>query len=359
MFDHKQYVPILKWKRGELRALEDVENSVRQHVTPLFEMQPLNDKTTLESVFAELVPGISRAWKTNKPVFVDFSELEGSLSSSPNATQHLTQAYNDSMAESIGIIPVITSQTPQTLLSDYLASGLVSRYGIAVRFSYSDFKNATVNNLLASLVNHHAILSGRIDVLIDLKYVDPSMNSLSLDALRVSVKNMINSISSIASYRTLTLCATSYPSDLRTYIKTGNSEVLIPREDWNVFIDILSKPGEYHRLPAFGDYNISNPEFLDFKPWYDISGKIRYTTKSHIYVIKGKSTKSNGFGQMRDLCRVLVNKPFYVMDHCWGSRYIHECSINPSPKGNGNSETWVKVGVNHHLTLVSEQISAL
>ena len=44
MFDHRHYVPILRWKQGEQFALrdlyQDLFNSVKSHLTPLIELVP-------------------------------------------------------------------------------------------------------------------------------------------------------------------------------------------------------------------------------------------------------------------------------------------------------------------------------
>jgi len=40
MFDHRHYVPVVKWKRGERVALRNLTSDVREKITPLIELLP-------------------------------------------------------------------------------------------------------------------------------------------------------------------------------------------------------------------------------------------------------------------------------------------------------------------------------
>ncbi len=111
------------------------------------------------------------------------------------------------------------------------------------------------------------------------------------------------------------------------------------------------------RRPSFGDYAISSAVPFDFEPYMDVSAKIRYTTDEHWLVVKGKSTKRNGFEQYHDLAKQVVER----IEYCGpmfseGDRYIDNCAHHRT-RGPGNSSTWVEVGVNHHLTFVSRQLA--
>jgi hypothetical protein len=40
MFDHKRYVPILRWKQAERFALRNLAEDVRNRITPLLQLLP-------------------------------------------------------------------------------------------------------------------------------------------------------------------------------------------------------------------------------------------------------------------------------------------------------------------------------
>lgn len=45
MFDYRHYVPILRWKRGERIALRNLQEDIKDQMTPLVELIP-GDFTT-------------------------------------------------------------------------------------------------------------------------------------------------------------------------------------------------------------------------------------------------------------------------------------------------------------------------
>jgi hypothetical protein len=60
------------------------------------------------------------------------------------------------------------------------------------------------------------------------------------------------------------------------------------------------------------------------------------------------------------------DKRFYGKDFSYGDNYINEKGIHydryikdPNIKGTGSTETWLMAGINHHLTLVVNQIANL
>src|SRR5712692_3283852 len=72
MFDHKHYVPILRWKRAEWVALRDLAGDVRSHITPLVELTPRsfearNNRPAPDpaDVLARDAIGLQQHWATN------------------------------------------------------------------------------------------------------------------------------------------------------------------------------------------------------------------------------------------------------------------------------------------------------
>jgi hypothetical protein len=48
MFDHRQYIPVLRWKSSERSALCKLDADVKKRITPIFELVPrdFEDKPT-------------------------------------------------------------------------------------------------------------------------------------------------------------------------------------------------------------------------------------------------------------------------------------------------------------------------
>jgi hypothetical protein len=133
----------------------------------------------------------------------------------------------------------------------------------------------------------------------------------------------------------------------------------IPRYEWQLYKKIVANFKEVNlRIPTFGDYTISHPNFSEFdmriaKP----SVKIVYTIDDRWYISKGKNYKEYGLGQYHKLSRLLLDsKYFYDPAFSWGDNYIQGCaSRNERP---GNLTTWKQVGTNHHIEKVTRDIAS-
>src|SRR6185503_18493121 len=111
--------------------------------------------------------------------------------------------------------------------------------------------------------------------------------------------------------------------------------------------------------PSFGDYAISSPDLLDdVDPrMMKLSAAIRYTTDSDWLLIKAGLLRKKGFGQFHDLSKFLLGRPEYKgSSHCWGDEYISLCAVRTQQPG--SLMIWRKVGTNHHLTLVQQQVAS-
>jgi hypothetical protein len=108
----------------------------------------------------------------------------------------------------------------------------------------------------------------------------------------------------------------------------------------------------------FGDYAISHPVQKELDPrTMRMSASIRYTTQENWLVVKGRNVRQYGFDQYFELCKTLVKRPeFSGKDYSWGDNYIADCAAGRT--GPGNATTWRKVGTNHHLTVVEQEIAS-
>lgn len=90
----------------------------------------------------------------------------------------------------------------------------------------------------------------------------------------------------------------------------------------------------------------------------NMSGNLRYTINNDFLVYKGINTRRNGFGQMQILCQQLVNSQCYCQPQfSWGDTYINDCATGIC--STGNAETWRRVGTNHHIEFIVNQLSTL
>lgn len=88
-FDHKHYVPILKAKGGELRALKEAHETIRHGMTPVLEVPDIPQRylegaddpfpsKSAEAHAKDVADGIAKAWGADRRVFVDGFYIETS-----------------------------------------------------------------------------------------------------------------------------------------------------------------------------------------------------------------------------------------------------------------------------------------
>jgi len=80
--------------------------------------------------------------------------------------------------------------------------------------------------------------------------------------------------------------------------------------------------------------------------------------------MKGKKHRYELY--LASAAELVKDKRFYGEKFCDGDKYIAERAKhfyayikNPAIKGTGTPETWLKAGINHHLSLVAHQVSIL
>ncbi len=87
-----------------------------------------------------------------------------------------------------------------------------------------------------------------------------------------------------------------------------------------------------------------------------MSASIRYTISDEWLILKGRNVREHGFDQYFELSRQLVQLPEYSGEEfSWGDRWIRRCARREI--GPGNATTWRKVGTNHHLVLVAQDLA--
>jgi hypothetical protein len=161
----------------------------------------------------------------------------------------------------------------------------------------------------------------------------------------------------LPSWRTLTLIGTSFPS---TMAEIKQSVEVVIRWEWILYKRLIKALViESIRLPTFGDYAINHPAPVSMdmrlvKP----SATIRYAVDDGWLIVKGSNVRDNGYDQFRIHCRTILKKSDYLgSGFSQGDKYISLCAAGSV--GTGNLTTWRKVGTNHHIEKVVQDVAKL
>jgi len=348
------YVPILKGKAGEFRALLELLPDVRGRITPLVDIPrvPLTERTkSLDSHLDKVIQGIAKSWDTEHPVFVDLFDLD--LNARVTNGEHpvhytLTQLHS----RGVQAVPVVGLERDVA-------------YEHAVRDVVPNVESVVVRLLVEDLEATGSLAPNVVRILKSVK-VDVAQTHLIFDlrSLRDSdisqhvaiVLRALRALPMARECASLVVTGSTVPQSLADDVP-ANSLRRIPRRELDLWRRLRSMPGITRRL-SFGDYGVVHPDNLDLDPRkITLVASIRYTTNDALVVVRGKSFKSHpaGYGQYYDLSKVVVALPdFRGSAFSWGDRQLAARAARTC--GPGNKTTWVAIDTSHHLAYVDDQL---
>jgi len=381
MFNSKHYVPILKWKRAELGALKMLEKERKKYITPLIQLvmpsvslyREKGEKKirkSQEEIFSEIVikfkenrinkipEEILQSWGT-RPIFLDVSLLYEDQSTTELKVNSMKAIILKGVKIGLKIIPVIhlyddlEIRRTACLLAKKFDSGVCLRL---VCSNLLDIKQ--LDRDITELVAQEKLEIKDMDLLIDIKETEDNAYKYT------KYLNISQNIPKISEWRTFIFASGSFLKDLSSC--KPDEENLIPRLDWTNWINQVNN--DLKRKPTFADYTIQHPIYEESYQFFHPTTSIKYTLENKWLVMKGEKQK---YDKYLASAAVLVGDPrFYGEDFSYGDKYVSE-KAKHFPKyiteknkkhnigGTGSTETWLRAGINHHLTLVVHQIANL
>ncbi|MDY0872819.1 beta family protein [Dongia rigui] len=337
------YVPVLRWKRGERVGISHLTATSRGRVTPLFQLAPESyvgkEKTAKRAAVpapAAFANELKAAWGTAS-FYLDTAKL-GSA-----AAAELTAVAAACSANSMEMIPISYLDAPTAYQSAVAKVAASDGRGVGLRVDFAQFTDA---NRWAKGWPH--ALSAT-DLILDLASSVPSVVSLGNLAIEAFKK-----LHQGEKWRTVTLIGSSLPENF-TGFASGTHE--IERVEWKLWRK-LNKASLPYQLD-FGDYATVavTPPPSGIRWGFPIN--VKYTLGDHFLVCRGVNT--SGLGgvdmdvQLIDHARTITKYPNRTpLADCWADANIDE--IAAKKKQPGNLESWVQFGVNRHVSLVRDSL---
>ena len=350
--DWRMYVPVLRAKASEWKALAALSPGVRQRVAPIIEFVPgwrgPGSSTTTRKRRAPQTPGEyvrrmleaaahSTSGKTRSFVYFGHAGANANWSG-----VGLWAAFVSTVPSECGVVPLVDLDA---------VSGSAS-VPAAVQHADGDFSLRIVaNELNSSLAGriHGAIrqagaTAGTTHVIIDLKD-NPTAASHN------QIRRVVGNTDAFAS---VVVLAGVFPFDLTQY-QTGVAAE--GRIEWHTWWREHQATQVDDRFLSFGDYTT---QCAHYRPSPAVPGSVslRYTTDAAILVFRGSQANSRaglGYEQIHGHCRLLVGRQDYDgAVFSAGDQRIY-CWTDPS-HGPGNPEQWRTACLVHHITHVVTQV---
>lgn len=350
-FGPRDYVPVLKVKRGEKKALQSLSPSIQARVMPLLEIverKPDRSPTVqehLDNAFKQLAASV----RPYSRCFLDAREI------SPDGPPAAAEVFERASAAGIAFTPV----TGVSRSSDVAAALDHRIHGVALRLSRDEFEAGGLDALLRGFMTVHGLDPEEVDLILDLGAV-ADLVAAGVSAL---TEAFMAEVPTHTRWRTLTVSACAFPLSMGGVNR--RSYALVDRADWNAWRDGLhTRRREVLRLPTFSDCAIQHPAGVEgFDPRVmQVSAAVRYTLPEAWLLIKGVGTRVIPPSvQFPNLATQLVYghlKPSFAGEsHCSGCKLMKAAADGASKLG--SAEVWRRLGTIHHITSVVQGLESL
>ncbi len=356
MFKKNHYVPVLKWKRGEQKALEFLSQDLKPNITPLIEIVDVpydyvedRPAKTIDEHLLRFGEQLENSWGIPNPVFVDPGLLDPEITLE-DGSQPVRYLYEQANNHHINIIPVTGLNRSEKYQAE-IGEIIKSIKTVCLRVEDDDLLE--IETKINDFLDRLGTSPDQAHLILDFKYVDPIDEGKHI----ISLKSIIKTMPYLHDWRTFTLCCTSFPESLSS-IYAGEANV-IHRSERSIWNKMHELSNTIERIPTFGDYCIANPYMVDIDPrMMQMSANIRYTVDNGFLILKGRSIKKSGWEQLFTLAENLVKSHYYSgREFSWGDQFIYDCANKN--EGPGNAEIWRRVGTNHHLNYIIKNLSSL
>jgi len=345
-FDHKHYVPCLRWKQGEYQALLRLTDEVKAQITPLIEIAEIGwdfeeqaDAKTVDDHLETLAKRLATKWG-GRSAFVDLHLIAKQRMN--DGSHPLKFVFDGFRSFGVHVVPVTSLERDEPYQGAVDEILQLDQRGLCVRLSLQDAAGANVLQRLNAMINRLRVQPGQVDFILDL-------GAPSFDPIEGFIKMSLAVISRLpnpSQWRTYTVCGTSFP---RTMGEIERGVEVVPRKEWIFYRALLAGLSASSRKPTFGDYVIQHPDVLQVdmrlvKP----AASVRYAIDDAWYIVKGSNVRDNGFLQYRGHCRTLIASGQYLGESfSAGDEHIRKCATGAAKPG--NLSTWRWVGTNHHI----------
>ena len=342
MFDHRHYVAILKGKRAEFPAMAKLKS--RDHITPLLEAVP--------SAKIPIPNRMNDFWNLDRPYFIDFRFAD--TEEFDSAEEHpIRVCFNRVEELAHKAIPVTSTGQTEAYRSAVASIVDDQGQGFAIRLGLDDFEDEEQpEQSIDLLLGPIGAPKNKVDLIVDLGSVCGQPEAQLLQIVRASLA----SIPSIDQWRSLTLAAGAFPKGVSEMVRDIWN--MTPRKDWRCWRSLVTGKNRPSRLPTYSDYGIRHPDppYEGFAPPL---AQLRYCCAEEFITWKGWKADDYGYEQFIEICKNLVGRPEYRgQQFSAGDDEIYRKAIGSDSK-TGNPEAWTRIGTNHHLETVMDQIASL
>lgn len=355
-FDHRHYVPCLRWKMGEYQAVYRLSDTKKRMFTPLIEVPEIGwdfeKGRESKSIDVHLEPQAKRIrskWG-DSPCFVDLRlvEYHQKTAAGIHPVRFVFDGLHDMECSPIPVTGIDKDSEYQQAIGDVVTQ---HKSGVCLRIGIEQAAKGSLKSEIDSLLSKLKVKPKICHLIIDLG----APNFIPLEGFSKAIQAIVSRFPYLDDWLTFALLGSSFPETMASIRKGGQT---ILRDEWQLYVLLVANfQNAGLRVPTFSDYGISHPKVIIIdmriaKP----SATIRYTANNNWYIVKGENVRDHGFKQYRNLSKQVLDSRYYCAPtFSWGDEYIYQCANGGKT---GNLTMWRQVGTNHHIVKVTQDIAS-
>jgi hypothetical protein len=355
----KHYVPVLRWKDAEMDALNSLGQEGRNIVTPLIEITPkrfLPPKQGARKghlpnpneVLVEHAKEMLAKWDYSE-FFLDLGHIDSKVRLA-GGRHPLSFLGLHARMYKLKFVPVTAlDRSPEYQLAMKELCTLDKR-GACLRICADEIICKGFKTKLNGVLRALQLKKKDVDFFLDYGVLTHDM---------LPMQKLFAKLPDLDQWRSLIVCSGAFPPDLLNY-QPGMHQIV--RDDWLNYVQQAYEQ-KIQRVPSFSDYTIQHGTYKEPPDFCNPSASIRYALEHSWLVMRGEGLMNEdgpGSEQWNANAQLLCDQEDFKRfgpSFSKGDEYIFEMSLNNEK--HGNSMTWLRAGINHHITLTSRQISAL
>jgi len=347
MFDHRHYVPCLRWKQGEYQALLRLKLDAKDNITPLvnvpeigWDFESQEEAKTIDEHLGKFGKRFSQKWSF-RWAFIDLKLIDSSerMKDGRHPIRFVFDEVRKNNGWAIPVTGVGRDDAYQQATAEIISE---DRSGVCIRVTIEDASDTEFSSRLQASLNKLSVQPEECHLVFDLE----APNFEPVDGFVKMVQSLIAKLPNLEKWRTFTICGTSFPETMGQ-LKVGVQ--ILKRYEWLVYKMLIKRLAPSNRKPAFGDYVVAHPETVRVdmrlvKP----AASIRYTIDDAWYVVKGQNVRDHGTAQYVKHCASLISSGLFAGNSfSAGDEYVRNCALGKVKPG--RLTTWREVGTNHHI----------
>lgn len=352
------YLPILKWKMGEYKALGTLRPDDRSDIAPLMVVPPAGDYDPESGRPLEPAEHIksfgSRAFTNwgRRPLFVDALYVDDERHSGRSGIHPLTSLLGRARNEGATAYPATSlrrSPEYQAAVAHFI--GQHKEAAVCLRVTPGDLEGECFGAEIDALLIELGCPAERVILVVDFSTAEPQAD----DDFIENLIDRLNHLPRLYEWLHIAFAHTSFPSKLKA---AAGECSRFPRTDWQIYKKLIACGGRLSRRPIYSDYGL---EYPDYRPMGRATprARTRYSIEGEYVVDSGTTTKKpNGYKSIFPVADALTaREDFYGPSFSAGDAFFDQLARRA--RGPGTAWQWRWAATDHHLRLVTKGLRSL